>query len=52
MVIIISGNRREDWKFFEQLDAILGIRTSSAPVLLQCGEIAVTIQSQEIDQDS
>lgn len=46
----VSGNNRENWTYFDQLDAILGTRPSSAPVtLLQSGSSSAIIQSQEID---
>jgi len=30
----VSGNNRENWPYFEQLDAILGTRPSSVPITL------------------
>ena len=34
----VSGNNRENWIYFDQLDSILGARPSSTPVtLLQSG---------------
>lgn len=46
----VSGNNRENWTYFDQLDAILGTQPSSAPVtLLQSGSSSAIIQSQEID---
>jgi len=46
----ITGNNRENWSFFDQLDAILGTRVSSAPVtLLQSGGPTVLLESQDVD---
>ena len=30
----ISGNNRDNWEYFDELDAILGTRPTSAPVAL------------------
>ena len=46
----ITGNNQENWPFFDQLDAILGTRASSAPVtLLQSGDPTVLLDSQDVD---
>ena len=30
----ITGNNRENWEYFEEMDAILGTRATSVPVAL------------------
>ena len=30
----VSGNNRDNWKYFDEMDAILGTRPTSAPVAL------------------
>jgi len=46
----VLGNNRENWLYFDQLDAILGTRPSSTPItLLQSGSVSAILQSQEID---
>ena len=46
----VSGNNRENWPYFKQLDVILSTKPSSTPItLLQSGNASVILQSQEID---
>ena len=46
----MSGNNREHWPFFDQVDAILDTRPSSAPVtLLQSESNVVLIDSESVD---